>query len=143
MDLDLITMVPNELREARPLGVCRYLGLALRGEVLLDKQGPKSHSKVFVGLSQAEPAQVQLLLRAVDLPGKLVDGAAESRGQVFAERRHDAPQHVVMENPEETVPQSLNRSGFHRLRFILKALFPPSICYMKKASPANNLFVRQ
>lgn len=84
-----------------------YLGLALRGEVLLDKQGPQSHPEVFVGLGQAEPAQVQLLLRAVDLPGKLVDGAAESRGQVFAESRHDAPQHVVMENPEKK-----NRSVF-------------------------------
>lgn len=115
MDLGLRTTVPNELQdvstEARPLGVCRYLGFALRGEVLLDKQGPESHSKVFVGLSQAEPAQVQLLLRAVDLPGELVDGAAESRGQVFAERRHDAPQHVVMENPEKTVPYSSNLSG--------------------------------
>lgn len=78
-----------------------YLGFALRGEVLLDKQGPEGHSKVFVGLSQAEPAQVQLLLCAVDLPRKLVDGASESRGQVFAESRHDAPQHVVMENPKK------------------------------------------
>lgn len=129
MDLDLITTAPSELQDARPLGLCMYLGLALRGEVLLDKQGPKSHSKVFVGLSQAEPAQVQLLLRAVDLPGKLVDGAAESRGQVFAERRHDAPQHVVMENPEETVPYSLNLSGFHHSRFILKALFPLHLLY--------------
>lgn len=79
-----------------------YLGFALRGEVLLDKQGPEGHSKVFVGLSQAEPAQVQLLLGAVNLPRKLVDGASESRGQVFAESCHDAPQHVVMENPENS-----------------------------------------
>lgn len=90
-----------------------YLGLALRGEVLLDKQGAQSHPKVFVGLSQAEPAQVQLLLRAVDLPGELVDGAAESRRQVFAESRHDAPQHVVMEDPKKKpVPYSLNWTGF-------------------------------
>lgn len=80
--------------------------------MLLDKQGPQSHPKMFVGLSQAEPAQVQLLLRAVDLPGKLVDGAAESRGQVFAESRHDAPQHVVMENPKKTVTYSLNWTRF-------------------------------
>lgn len=132
MDLDLMTTVPNELRGPRPLGVWVYLGFALRGEVLLDKQGPESHSKVFVGLSQAEPAQVQLLLRAVDLPGKLVDGAAESGGQVFAERRHDAPQHVVVENPANTVPDSLNLSGFHPSRFILKALFPLHLLYEKK-----------
>lgn len=69
--------------------------------MLLNKQGPQSHSKVFVGLSQAEPAQVQLLLRAINLSGKLVDSTAESRGQVFAESRHDAPQHVVMENPKQ------------------------------------------
>lgn len=67
---------------------------------------------MLVGLSQAEPAQVQLLLRAVDLPGKLVDGAAESGGQVFAESRHDAPQHVVMENPKKTVTYSFNWTGF-------------------------------
>lgn len=121
MDRDLTTTVPSEPQEARPRGVCTHLGLALRGEVLLDKQGPESHPKVFVGLSQAEAAQVQLLLRAVDLPGKLVDGAAERRGQVFAERRHDAPQHVVMENPEKTAPYSLNPSGFPPSRFIVKA----------------------
>lgn len=125
-------------RQARPLSVRVYLGLALRGEVLLDKQGPESHSEVLVGLSQAQPAQVQLLLCAVDLPGKLVDGASESRGQVFAERRHDAPQHVVMEDPEKTVPYSLNLSAFNRSRIILKALFLP-LCCMKKA---NNLVVQ-
>lgn len=79
----------------------RYLGLALRGEVLLDEQGPQSHPEVLVGLGEAEPAQVQLLLRPVDLPGELVDGAAERRGQVLAESRHDAPQHVVVENPKK------------------------------------------
>lgn len=76
--------------------------------MLLDKQGPQSHPKMFVGLSQAKPAQVQLLLRAVDLPGKLVDGAAESGGEVLAESRHDAPQHVVMENPKKTVRYCFN-----------------------------------
>lgn len=95
--------------------------------MLLDKQGPQSHSKVFVGLSQAEPAQVQLLLRAVDLPGKLVDGAAEGRGQVFAERRHDAPQHVVMENPANTVPYPLKLSGFHRSRYFKSLVSPPFV----------------
>lgn len=138
MDRDPITTDPNELREAGPLGVSAYLGLALGGEVLLDEQGPESHPKVFVGLSQAEPAQVQLLLRAVDLPGKLVDGAAERRGQVFAERRHDAPQHVVMENPGKTAPCPLNLSGIHRSRPPF-----PSICYMKKACQANNLSVQR
>lgn len=76
-----------------------YLGLALRGEVLLDEQGPQRHAKVLVGLSEAEAAQLQLLLHAVDLPGELVDGAAEGGGQVLAQRRHDAPQHVVVQNP--------------------------------------------
>lgn len=76
-----------------------YLGLALRGEVLLDEQGPQRHAEVLVGLSEAEAAQLQLLLHAVDLPGELVDGAAEGGGQVLAQRRHDAPQHVVVQNP--------------------------------------------
>lgn len=61
-----------------------YLGLALWGEVLLDEQGSQGHAEVFVGLSEAEPAQLQLLLSAVNLPRKLVDGAAEGSGQVFA-----------------------------------------------------------
>lgn len=52
--------------------------------MLLDEQGSQGHAEVFVGLSEAEPAQLQLLLSAVNLPRKLVDGAAESRGQVFA-----------------------------------------------------------
>ena len=68
--------------------------------MLLDEQGSQRHAKVFVGLSQAKLAQLQLLLSAVDLPGKLVDGAAEGSGQVFAQRCHDAPQHVVVENPK-------------------------------------------
>ncbi len=67
--------------------------------MLLDEQGSQGHAEVFVGLSEAEPAELQLLLRTVNLPRKLVDGAAEGGGQVFTERRHDAPQHVVMENP--------------------------------------------
>lgn len=78
---------------------CSYLGLALRGEVLLDEQGPQRHAEVLVGLSEAEAAQLQLLLHAVDLPRELVDGAAEGGGQVLAQRRHDAPQHVVVQNP--------------------------------------------
>ena len=60
-----------------------YLGLALRGEVLLDEQGSQGHAKVFVGLGEAEPAQLQLLLGAIYLSRKLVDGAAEGSGQVF------------------------------------------------------------
>lgn len=76
-----------------------YLGLALCGEVLLDEKGSQRHAEVLVGLSEAQLAQLQLLLGAVDLPRKLVDGAAEGGGQVFAQRRHYAPQHVVMENP--------------------------------------------
>lgn len=77
-----------------------YLGFALRGEVLLDEQGAQCHAKVLVGLSEAEAAQLQLLLHAVNLPGELVDGAAEGGGQVLAQRRHDAPQHVVVQDPE-------------------------------------------
>lgn len=92
---------PSQQGDVGAAGVPPYLGLALRGEVLLDEQGPQSHSEVLVGLCEAEPAQVQLLLGAVDLPGELVDGAAERRGQVLAEGRHDAPQHVVVENPKE------------------------------------------
>lgn len=65
----------------------------------MDKQGSQGHAKVFVGLSEAEPAQLQLLLGAVYFPRKLMDGATEGGGQVLTQRCHDAPQHVVMENP--------------------------------------------
>lgn len=67
--------------------------------MLFDKQGAKGHAKVFVGLGEAEPSQFQLLLGAVNLPRKLVDGAAEGGGQMFTERCHNAPQHIVMKNP--------------------------------------------
>lgn len=50
---------------------------------MLDKQSAQRHAKVFVGLREAESAQLQLLLRAVDLPRKLVNGAAEGGGQVL------------------------------------------------------------
>lgn len=66
--------------------------------MLLDEQRPQCHAEVLVGLREAEAAQLQLLLGAVDLPGKLMDGAPEGSGQVLAERRHDAPQHVVMKD---------------------------------------------
>lgn len=108
--------------------------------MLLDKQGPQRHPKMLVGLGQAEPAQVQLLLRAVDLPGELVDGAAERRGQVLAERRHDAPQHVVMENPEKqehvhqtgrklTVSADLFFIHLFFFHLYIKKLVKPVICW--------------
>lgn len=64
--------------------VVSYLRFALRRKVFVDKQRSQSHAEVFVGLRQAEPAQFQLLLRAVNLPRKLVDGAPKGGGQVFA-----------------------------------------------------------
>lgn len=60
---------------------------------------------MFVGLSEAELAQLQLLLGAVNLPRKLMDGAAKGGGQVLAQCHHDAPQHVVMENPRTAETQ--------------------------------------
>lgn len=68
--------------------------------MLLDEQGSQGHAEVLVGLGEAQPAKLQLLLGAVYLPRKLVDGAAEGGGQVLTQRCHDAPQHVVMENPK-------------------------------------------
>lgn len=86
-----------------------YLGLAVRGEVLLDEQGPQGHAEVLVGLSEAQPAELQALLGAVDLPRELVDGAAEGGGEVLAQRRHHAPQHVVVQDPREE--ESRGRDG--------------------------------
>lgn len=108
--------------------------------MLLDEQGPQRHPKMLVGLGEAEPAQVQLLLRAVDLPGELVDGAAERRGQVLAERRHDAPQHVVVEDPEKqqhfhptrqdfTVSAALFFIHLFFLHLDIKKLVKPVICW--------------
>lgn len=98
-----------------------YLGFALRGEVLLDEQGAQCHAKVLVGLSEAEAAQLQLLLHAVNLPGELVDGAAEGGGQVLAQRRHDAPQHVVVQNPGDRT--------FVRICLIIQILYTNKIWY--------------
>lgn len=93
-------VIQEALKAGLSVPLCSpYLGLALRGEVLLDEQGAQCHAKVLVGLSEAEAAQLQLLLHAVNLPGELMDGAAEGSGQVLAQRRHDAPQHVVVQNP--------------------------------------------
>lgn len=78
--------------------------------MLLDEQGPQRHAKVLVGLREAEAAQLQLLLHSVNFPGELVDGAAEGGGQVLAQRCHDAPQHVVVQNPGD------------RLRFLFKII---------------------
>lgn len=76
--------------------------------MLLDEQRSEGHPEVFVGLCEAQSAQLQLLLRPVDLSRKLMDSAAESRGQMLAQRRHDAPQHVVMENPETEQKSGIN-----------------------------------
>ena len=67
--------------------------------MFLDEQGPQGHAKVLVGLGEAQLAQLQLLLCAIDFSRKLMDGAAEGGGQVLTQRRHDTPEHVVMENP--------------------------------------------
>lgn len=76
-----------------------YLGPAVRGEVLLDEECSQGHAEVFVGLGETQPPQLQLTLRTFNLPGKLMDGAPERRGQVFTESCYNPPQHVVMENP--------------------------------------------
>ena len=80
----------------------------------MDEQGSQSHAKVFVGLGEAEPAQLQLLLCSLNLPRKLVDDAAEGGGQVFAQRYHNAPQHVVMENPKTDDMRRTGQLHFHR-----------------------------
>lgn len=80
--------------------------------MLLDEQGSQGHAEVFVGLREAEPAQLQLVLRAVIFPGKLMDGAAEGRGQVLAQRRHDAPKHVVMEDSGQRRKKELSMQDF-------------------------------
>lgn len=67
---------------------------------------------MFVGLSEAELAELQLLLGAVNLPRKLMDGAAKGGGQVFAQRHHDAPQHVVMENPRTAETKGMDNFAF-------------------------------
>jgi len=78
-----------------------YLGLAGRGEVLLDKESTQGHAKVLVGLAQANLAQLQLLLIALHLFGEFMDGITERGGEVLAQHHHNAPQHVVVKDPGE------------------------------------------
>lgn len=78
----------------------RHLGSAGGGEVLLNEERAERHAEVFVGLIETQTPQILLLFGAVDLARELVDGAAERRGEMLAQRRHDPPQHVVVKNPE-------------------------------------------
>lgn len=80
---------------------------------MLDEQGSQGHAEVFVGLSEAESAQLQLLLSAVNLPRKLVDGAAKGCGQMFTQCRHNAPQHVVMDNPRAEDTKGMGQLRYH------------------------------
>lgn len=87
------------------------LGFAVGGEVALDEEGPESHAEVLVGLIETQPGEFGLSLGAVDLARELVDGAAERRGEMLAESRHDPPQHVVMQNPVWETPRNRNAVG--------------------------------
>jgi len=89
-----------------PTGSITYLGFAGRGEVLLNKESTQGHAKVLVGLAQTDLAQLELLLVALHLLGELVDGIAEGGGEVLAQHHHNAPQHVVVEDPGDGVARS-------------------------------------
>lgn len=67
--------------------------------MLLDKEGTQGHAEVLVGLAQADLAWLKLLLIALHLLGELMDGIAEGGGEVLTQHHHDAPQHVVVQDP--------------------------------------------